>query len=91
MDSSTEKAVFKSTISDTRSGYASKRLPQTALIVSDHRTILAAHWKLPGQCVTLCHMVQPIQWTGILRGKIESSKIMVIFIVMTLYIFYSGF
>lgn len=68
MDASTEKTVFKKAVSDTSSN-ASKSLPQTALVVSDHRTVLAAHGKLPGQCVTLCHMVQPILWTGTLKGK----------------------
>lgn len=77
-----EKAVFKSVISDSRTN-ASKRLPQTALVVSDQRTVLVAHWKLPGQCITLCHMVQPIQWTGILRGKIERSAVMNTFLVIT--------
>lgn len=66
MDSPTEKAVFKYEINDS-SCNASKRLPQTALVVSDSRTVLAAHCKLPGQCVTLCHMIQPILWTGILK------------------------
>lgn len=68
MDSLTEKAVFKYAISDIFS--TSKSLPQTALVVSDYRTVLAVHWKLPGQCITLCHMVQPILWTGVLKGKI---------------------
>lgn len=69
MDSATENVVFKNALSDNSSS-AAKRLPQSALIVSDHRTVLAAHSKLAGQCVTLCHMVQPILWTGVLKGKL---------------------
>lgn len=67
MDASAEKAVFNNTISDSFN--TSEGLPQTAFVVSDHKTVLAVHWKLPGQCITLCHMVQPILWTGILKGK----------------------
>ncbi|KAG0724527.1 hypothetical protein GWK47_040430 [Chionoecetes opilio] len=66
IDSATEKALFSHAIPAWSCG-ASSSAPPVALVVSGCRTVLAAHWKLPGVCVAVCSMIQPILWTGILK------------------------
>ena len=68
MDSATEEALFDNA-APPRICNASKSPPSAALVVSGHKTVMAAHCKLPGLCVAVCHMVQPILWIGVLEGN----------------------
>lgn len=72
MDAAIEKALFRDTVPITKSN-GSRNTPSTALVVFEPGTVMAAHCKLPGQCVAVCNMIQPILWAGVLKGN---SRIM---------------
>lgn len=68
LDAVIEEALFGNAV-PTHNNNASKSAPPAALVLSGLRTVIAAHCKLPGLCVAVCRMVQPILWTGILKGN----------------------
>ncbi|XP_071532698.1 uncharacterized protein [Panulirus ornatus] len=66
MDSLMEKAVFgKMMCSGGNKGTETE--PMALLVVCDTGQVMAAHSKLPGVLVILCHIAQPVIWTGILE------------------------
>ncbi|KAK8405890.1 hypothetical protein O3P69_006953 [Scylla paramamosain] len=75
MDTAIEKALFKNTVPVTNS-IGSRNAPSAALVVCGLGTVMAAHCKLPGQCVAVCHMVQSILWTGIL--EVDDKSVIVV-------------
>ncbi|XP_045606869.2 uncharacterized protein [Procambarus clarkii] len=72
----TEVAVFGKTVSSgSRESYV--RTPSAVLIVCTSGSVMAAHSKLPGYLVTLCHLAQPVVWAGIVEVG-DSSAIVVV-------------
>ncbi|XP_045129376.1 uncharacterized protein LOC123515050 [Portunus trituberculatus] len=75
LDTAIEKALFKNSVPFTKSS-GSRNTPSAALVVCGLGTVMAAHCKLPGQCVAVCHMVQSILWTGIL--EVDNKSVIVV-------------
>nr|XP_053639268.1 uncharacterized protein LOC128693549 [Cherax quadricarinatus] len=72
----TEVAVFGKAVSNGSSDSCGQT-PSTALIVCASGSVKAAHSKLPGFLVTLCHVAQPVVWTGIMEVG-DTSVIVVV-------------
>lgn len=72
----TEVAVFGKAVSNGSSDSCGQT-PSTVLIVCASGSVKAAHSKLPGFLVTLCHVAQPVVWTGIMEVG-DTSVIVVV-------------